>query len=550
MALGLNTFAKESKKVDSKIKEVTVFLNSTQIERETSVRLVAGEQTIVLKGLEHSINTNTLRAGSIDGVIINEILYHQEYIVEEETNEFDSEIKDLQRKIKSLSDSIYKIGWRIDDKARKLGVLQQEKNLLLNNPIMQGKSIGDSLDLLINATDFLRTQLNEINEATIEISQEKYYLEQERGGMQTRIGVLQNMLNEKNNKKQPNYYYDNQIHLSIYVEEAQTVDFMVSYLVGSAGWTPTYDIRAGEEDKPIDLIMKAKIFQNTGKDWDNVKLNLSSNNPNTQKQKPTLYPWYLYESVPYTAQYDGVRATTSGVYDSNAAIYSEEEVLESTTADYYGKNAPGTTTSQQLSFKLYSIERPMSIPNDGQYHQVPVTKFELTAKYNHHIVPKMDCNSYLMASIGNWDDVDILNGPANIYFQNTFIGVINLNRRAFADTLRLGMGDDQRIFSERKLMKSGSKKKIIGGNMVKTYSYEITLTNSSDELVELVLEDQLPISQNEKIKIELVDSDGDPAFDYATGKLTWKLKLDPKSKMTIRFTSEVSHPKEMIVVGW
>jgi uncharacterized protein (TIGR02231 family) len=539
------------KKVDSKIQEVTVFLNNAQIERSASVRLSTGEQFIVFKGLENAINVATLRAGSPSDVIINEIMFNSEYIVEESDINNDPLIRSIQRKIRMLNDSIYRMGWNIEDKRRKLAVLEQEKLLLLQNPIMKGQSIGDSLDLLIDATDFLRTQLNEINEATIEISQEQYYLEQDLSGMHNRLAILQNQLNEKQSEIQPKTYYDYQVILSVYSEKEQTVNFFVSYLVNNAGWIPVYDIRAGEEDQPIELVMKAKVYQNTGADWKGVQLNLSSNNPNLQKQKPVLYPWYLYESSAQIVQtYGGV--SKRGTRDANVAYYADGAVPNvevDEEAVYYG-NAGGSQTNQQFSYQLYELNRKMTVPSDGHYHQLPVKSFDLKAKYEHHIVPKLDCNSYLIASIGDWQGVDILNGEANIYFQNTFIGKIHLNRRAFADTLKLSMGDDQRIFSERRLLKSGSKNSVIGGNLVKEYKYEIKLSNTTDEEVELTLEDQLPISQNEKIKIELADSDGDPIYDVSTGKLSWKLKLAPGETRMITFKSKVTHPKEMIVVGW
>ena len=537
------------KKVESKIREVTVFLNNAQIERTATVRLVSGEQFIIFKGLETAINTGTLRAGSPSDVIINEIMHNSEYIVEESDVNNDPLIRSLQRKIRSLNDSIYKIGWDIEDKRRKLGVLEQEKNLLLQNPIMKGTSIGDSLDLLINATDFLRTQLNEINEASIEISQEQYYLEQDLAGMRNRLSVLQNQLNEKQYEIQPSTYYDYQVILSVYSEKEQTVDFNISYLVNNAGWVPIYDIRAGDEDDPIELVMKAKVYQQTGISWENVQLNLSSNNPNLQKQKPVLYPWYLYESsTQIVSTYGGATRKSSGT-DANAAYYADEVQVEEDAVLYYN-NAGGSQTQQQFSYQLYELNRKMTVPSDGQYHQLPVKTFELTAKYEHHIVPKLDCNAYLIASIGDWQGVDILNGEANIYFQNTFIGKIHLNRRAFADTLKLSMGEDQRIFSERRLLKSGSKNSVIGGNLVKEYKYEVKITNTTGDFLELTMEDQLPISQNEKIKIELMDSDGDPEYDISTGKITWKLKMEPGETRIITFRSKVTHPKDMTVVGW
>ena len=66
------------------------------------------------------------------------------------------------------------------------------------------------------------------------------------------------------------------------------------YFTNNAGWTPIYDIRVDDISKPINLIYKADVFQNTGNDWKNIDVTLSTNNPSRNNTQPIISAWKLY----------------------------------------------------------------------------------------------------------------------------------------------------------------------------------------------------------------------------------------------------------------
>src|SRR5690606_10964288 len=84
-----------------------------------------------------------------------------------------------------------------------------------------------------------------------------------------------------------------QILVSFYSENNITSHVSLSYVTRNAGWAPTYDVRVDKLNSPVQLIYKADVHQNSGISWDNVKLSLSTGNPNEGSQAPVLSPWYL-----------------------------------------------------------------------------------------------------------------------------------------------------------------------------------------------------------------------------------------------------------------
>jgi len=94
-----------------------------------------------------------------------------------------------------------------------------------------------------------------------------------------------------------------EIVVSVSAEAPTPVELEVNYIVANAGWYPVYDLRAINAKKPIQLSYKANVQQATGEDWKNVKLKLSTANPNLSGLKPELSAWFLNFDVPSNMRY-------------------------------------------------------------------------------------------------------------------------------------------------------------------------------------------------------------------------------------------------------
>jgi len=75
----------------------------------------------------------------------------------------------------------------------------------------------------------------------------------------------------------------------------------------NAGWIPTYDIKSKQFNDPLQLKYKAHVYQKSGTDWNDVKVTLSTGNPNINVEKPVLAAHYLnfvskYDHSNFTAK--------------------------------------------------------------------------------------------------------------------------------------------------------------------------------------------------------------------------------------------------------
>jgi uncharacterized protein (TIGR02231 family) len=172
----------------------------------------------------------------------------------------------------------------------------------------------------------------------------------------------------------------------------------------------------------------------------------------------------------------------------------------------------------------------------------------LKATYAYITVPKLDNDAFLKARITDWAQYSLLPGESNIYFKGTFVGKGYIDPAQANDTLDLSLGRDRGIAVERTMLKDYCKSNLLGNKKTTSKAYEISVQNNKRQSIELIIEDQIPVSQSGEITVDVEETSG-AMYDNTTGKLTWKAVVQPGEimKKQLRFT--VSYPKKVVVAG-
>lgn len=134
-----------------------------------------------------------------------------------------------------------------------------------------------------------------------------------------------------------------------------------------------------------------------------------------------------------------------------------------------------------------------------------------------------------------------------LYYEGTFLGKTYLDLSAADDTLSLSLGKDNGIKVTRKLLKEFSSKKFIGSNRTETKEYEITVMNTKRLPVNIVVQDQFPVSTVKEIEVK-DQSAPEAQVNGETGFVTWSLLLQPGQERKLKMSFAVKYPKERKVV--
>ena len=203
--------------------------------------------------------------------------------------------------------------------------------------------------------------------------------------------------------------------------------------------------------------------------------------------------------------------------------------------------------SQVRSVKEYTIAMPMSMPSDGKEYNLVIGGESVKAAYEFHAVPKLDRDAFLIARITNWQDYDLLDATAGIFYEGTFTGKTHLSASLATDTLDISLGRDKSILIERKKVKDFTSSQLLGSNRSVQRAWEISLRNNKKQAVKLVVFDQYPVSREKEIETELADNGG-ATVDKETGMLRWEVTLEPGQLKKLKFRYTVKYPKERILV--
>jgi uncharacterized protein (TIGR02231 family) len=282
------------------------------------------------------------------------------------------------------------------------------------------------------------------------------------------------------------------------------------------------------------------VYQSTGEDWNKVAIRLSTANPQQRGEKPVLQPWFIDFEQPVTLMR---QSNTVEKFKSAAPEAQMMEDRAEEAAPVAATAAVLTTVNENQTNLEFNIRVPYDIPSDNKQYTINIQESSLPATYEYYCAPKIDREAFLLARITGWENLNLLSGEINLFFEGTYVGKSILNVRNTRDTLDLSLGRDKGIVVTRAKLKDFTEQKTIGSNVRETRTWEVTVRNSKKQALNLRIEDQFPISMNKDIVIESQEYSG-AAYDRETGKVVWKLNLAPSEEKKLRLSFAIKYPKD------
>lgn len=605
-------------KVKTSAEKVILFIDGAQVTRSKQIDIPAGNSTIVFTDLSPYLDDKSMQVaakGKFTVTAVNRRFNHTDSL--ERTNRqmaVEQELDRIRRQQKEMK--------------AVLEVIGAENELLKINCSVGNRNVATPLAAIRELNEYYADRMQESKSRTIE-TEERIEALNER---ERQLLAEQAQLGGKPSTPM------SEVEVRIEAPAACKGDFTLTYYVRNAGWFPSYDIRSNGLSEPVEIAYKANLFQNTGEEWKNVSLTLSSSNPTTGNIAPQLKTWWLdYGTTPpsYNSDWRGntvsgtvfderreplpgaivmVPETTVGTatdaqgrysitvpdkasslqfnyigYESqtlaisgntmNVMMQEDTELLDEVVVAGYGStpsaaltgSVPGIRARSQAAPKQkymadsanlaeesspmetaqvqtrlgyeFEIRQPYTIPSDGRSVAAEIGRYSLPATYTYRATPKIDKDAFLMAEVSDWTKLNLLDGEANVYFENTFVGKSILNPRETGDTLRFSMGRNRGILIERTKESDYSERRTIGANRTQTMGWKFAIRNTRTEPAVLILADQLPVSRNNTISVSGEELSGG-TFDPANGTVTWRLELNPGERRELRLRYAVKFPKD------
>ncbi len=525
-------------RITTKPEQVTLYVSGAQVTAKGNTNLKSGRQTVVFDKLSNFINANSVQVKADKDITILSVNYQFNYLEPEEKKDF----MQLEDSLKYYRQQIQRLSITKNSYIEEISLLQANKSI-------KGDNVGVTATELTKMADLIRTRYAEAALRKLEIEEKETKLSERIVKMDQQLAQL----------RQGEQTVTGEVVVQLIAATAGNANFELGYFVNNCSWSPLYDIRVKDVNTPTTVVAKANVVQNTGQDWKNVKLSLSTGNPTLGNTKPNLNPWTLslsdpivyrkarYKTQAPAAAYDKEEAPVSDALLSEVVISSRNNgyvATESITAAEITR-----VDNNQLTNAIFNISVPYNIASNGKENIVEIQQYEVAANYSYFSIPKIDNDAFLVADLIGWDKGELLSGDANVYFENNYVGTTYFDARIVDDTLSFALGRDNNITIKRKQTKDFNEKTSISGNTKKiTRSFDIEVKNTRKSAIEIELEDQIPLSNNEELIIEAINT-GNAEYNKETGKLTWKLKLNPAESKKLTFSYSVKFPKKMILNG-
>ena len=98
-------------------------------------------------------------------------------------------------------------------------------------------------------------------------------------------------------------------------------------------------------------------------------------------------------------------------------------------------DVPLTVTAKNETSNEYIVDAQQSVNSDNKLNSITFRETQLNATYEYQSIPKLSKNVYLVAKISDWYKADLMDGEANIYLENSYVGKSRINTQQFSDTL-------------------------------------------------------------------------------------------------------------------
>ncbi len=546
--------------IKSEIKKVKLYITSGEMTHEASIKLEKGRNKLIFSGISAFADPNSIQFTGDNNFRLVSISTEIDFLAAESYNPRISILKDS---LESMKDALQ---LNIDTESSynaELGVLNTNRDL-------KGANTTLTIDQIKAAGEYYRTRTLEINKIVSKLKKEQSLLRTKIDGTRLQLTDLNYTENQRSN----------QIIILVDANEAGSVNSVLKYNVSDCGWVASYDLTAVDINQPVKLKYKAQVYNNTGNEWKDVQLTLSTADPTLSATAPSLNPFYLeynnyieqdrngyiqpqsQSQASYRSQveneinwanqrsYDNYmldkQDAGAKLFESNNMAYNFENVMQNGLSANLGKKVTTVNTQDIYISEMtaeFVVPNNFTCPSDAKPYLVEIKEISVPATFSQVSVPKLDQSAFLLANIVGWQDLELVPGTTSVYFGGNYVGTSYIDTRNVNDTLSLSFGRDPKIQVLRKLKSEMSTKKVSAGTKRDTYYYDIQVRNNRTVPVTVDVFDQVPISKNSEITVS-VETLGGGKRDDVTGEVAYKITLQPGETKNLEIGYTIKYPKD------
>ncbi len=534
----------------SRVTQVTVYRDGALVTRETKLTLPPGDHRILLEEIPSVADPNSVRitgTGS-GGLTLGGVEVSQEFRAANLTpayRQLEGELQALTAEMGALEDRQKAINSLREFLAGLKATAGQEssKDLLAR---------GFAVDSWQKAFQFLSERLNAL-------SAEERGMAPKRKEISEKLEVTRQKLSQLASQGGIQRWTAAVLAASARGGE---VALQATYLAHGASWRPLYDAHLEPATGKVELIWQAQVSQNTGEDWKEVDVTLSTTRPAAGIDLPKLASLTLVPApMAPIAKAKAAREEGKNQAALEADYLDDLTLAEGAAGGFVGgvvSAVPALAPAEMVEAGTarrdvavtFDLPGKLDIPSDAQPHRHRVASRDLQGKTEYRTVPRLDPSVFLISRITLTGDIPLLPGKVQHFVGPDLVGSSWMVDRAPGEQFPLSFGPDDRLKAERKPIWRKVEQK--GKDDEIDYKFVTTVENHLGADAALELKDRVPISGDERITVSLDEKETTSGFTRDSnepGILTWPITVSKGGKKEITLRYHVRVPRGWPVPG-
>ncbi len=580
-----------------KIDSVTVYRGQALVARIVDVPAPGGLREVIVTDLPVQVVPNSLFAESVDGAEVRSVLFRQRAVeqdVREEVRKMDAAIRATQDDQAANARSLQTLGEQKVYLDRLEQFVAPTTQMEMTKGVLNAETIKTLTAFQFDQRAAIATGELKLNKEARDLAEKLNTQQRQRNeltgasGRTVREAVIFAKIPEKGGK------------------------LRLRYLVSNATWAPSYNVRGDRGAKQVTLEYNASVQQQSGEDWADVQMTLSTATPSLVAMAPKLDPLAIALSAPQPgskgkgqdeslnyyenkkaledrkSSYNMLRNSGNGIdgigngsaqmgqayattqpagYLADQAkeldrgineVARDMQVLELVAKDVRdGKGGPSFASDETVSV-TYQLANRTSLPSRQDMQLIQVATMPVAADFYKLAAPVLSSYVYDQATLTNDGKMVLLAGPMASYLAGQFVGGGQIPTVAIGETFHVGFGIDSSLRATRELI--DKTETVQGGNKVLNFNYHLTVENFGTAPATVRLTDRIPTTRDNDVKITLASSSKEVSTDAAyqqserkKGMLRWDLPVEaqaigPKAAV-IDFQMKLEFDRQMTITG-
>jgi len=602
-----NCFAQEKKTTKAKLNEATIFFQGAELIHTATYALTQGENEFYIEGLSPNIDKNSLKIKASNGVIISAYEFSIDFLTENKPSPSIKKLQDsvefYQAKLKQIeieddiNDNLISLlqkgteknvngsdnGLGIEELIKTMDYYKKKSKELQDNEIENEKKKDEYLKIINKFALQIQQESTKNNKASgilkLNLSSPiaasckfdiSYYTVAAKWTPYYDVNVIATdkpiRFIAKSKVQQTTGLDWEKVKLTLSTSSPSNGKIAPLFSTWFLDfYRPTYktgSIDAALQGRVSGVLVNSSASQNSYSYGaaNSVRIRGSSSLSGYNE------PLYVVDGMPVVSG-DGNSNPLASI--NPADIVSMEVLKDASSSAIYGSHAANgvvmittkkgamknnfndnniedylTQTENDLN-RTYNIDIPYTIPGNGKEQSIDLHTVNAAADYKYYCVPKLDTETYLLAEISDWQKLNLLSGSAYVTYDGTYIGETYIDANTTHEKLTLTLGTDKRVTVKREKMQDFSSVKFLGTDVRQVFTYKITVRNSQNRPIKMVLKDQYPVSAQKTIEVELLKKETTPwtANKEELGVLTWENEIAAGATNEYRMSYSVKYPK-------